>query len=100
MSHFSPFPSISFTFLENFLPFSSNVKLSSAEPFSLEESKVCYFGKGYNSLPNNKISDWSKSKAFADDKKKIKLKDRNSLLDGSKTLWEKEKKLVTVSEAF
>ena len=29
------------TLLESFLPFSSNLKLSSANPFSLEESKIC-----------------------------------------------------------
>ena len=28
-------------FLDNFLPFSSNLKLSSANSFSLEESKIC-----------------------------------------------------------
>ena len=32
--------------LENFLPFSSNLKLSSANPFSLEDSKICCLGKG------------------------------------------------------
>ena len=32
--------------LENFLPFSSKLKLLSANPFSLEESKVCRLGKG------------------------------------------------------
>ena len=34
------------THLENFLPFSSNLKFSSANSFSLEESKICHFGKG------------------------------------------------------
>ena len=29
------------TCLDNFLPFSSNLKLSSANSFSLEESKIC-----------------------------------------------------------
>ena len=29
------------THLDNFLPFSSNLKLSSANSFSLEESKIC-----------------------------------------------------------
>ena len=32
--------------LENFLSFSSNLKLSSANSFSLEESKICRLGKG------------------------------------------------------
>ena len=35
-----------FTCLENSLPFSSNLKLSSANSSSLEESKICHFGKG------------------------------------------------------
>ena len=34
------------THLENFLPFSSILKLSSANIFSLEESKICRLGKG------------------------------------------------------
>ena len=34
------------THLNNFLPFSSNLKLSSAHSFSLEESKILLFGKG------------------------------------------------------
>ena len=33
----SPFPTVFSTCLDNFLPFSSNLKLSSANPFSLEE---------------------------------------------------------------
>ena len=35
------------TLLENFLPFSSDLKLSSANTFSSEESKTCRLGKGY-----------------------------------------------------
>ena len=34
------------THLETFLPFSSNSKLSSANSFSLEASKICCLGKG------------------------------------------------------
>ena len=37
----SPFPTVFSTHLDNFLPFSSNLKLSSANSFSLEESKIC-----------------------------------------------------------
>ena len=37
----SPFPTVFSTSLDNFLPFSSNLKLSSANSFSLEESKIC-----------------------------------------------------------
>ena len=42
---FLPFPTVFSTFLENFLVFSSNLKLSSANSFSLEESKICRLGK-------------------------------------------------------
>ena len=34
------------TCLENFLPFLSNFKLSSAKSVSLDESKICHLGKG------------------------------------------------------
>ena len=37
----SPFPTVFSTRLDNFLPFSSNLKLSSANSFSLEASKIC-----------------------------------------------------------
>ena len=37
---FSPFPKFS-CHLKNFQPFSSNLKLSSAKSFSLDESKIC-----------------------------------------------------------
>ena len=32
--------------LKNFLPLSSNLKLSSANSFIFEESKICHFGQG------------------------------------------------------
>ena len=35
------------TLLENFLQFSSTLKLSSAKSFSLKRSKICCLGKGY-----------------------------------------------------
>ena len=41
----SPFPTVFFTHLYNFLLFSSNLKLSSAYSFSLEESKIFGLGK-------------------------------------------------------
>ena len=34
------------TLLKNFLPYSSNLKLSSANTFSLERTKICRLGKG------------------------------------------------------
>ena len=42
----SPFPTVFSTFLENFLPFSSNLKFLSVNSFSLEESKIHCLGKG------------------------------------------------------
>ena len=42
----SPFPRLFSTRLESFLPFSSTLKLSSANSLSLEESKICRLGKG------------------------------------------------------
>ena len=42
----SPFPSVFSTHLDNFLPFSSNPELWSANFFSLAESKICHLGKG------------------------------------------------------
>ena len=40
------FPKVFSTFSGNFLSFSSNLKLSSANSFSLEESKICCLGTG------------------------------------------------------
>ena len=40
----SSFPTVLSTCLENFLPFPSKLKLSSANSFSLEESKICCLG--------------------------------------------------------
>ena len=40
------FHCIFFTPLENFLPFSSKLKLLSANSLSLEESKICCLEKG------------------------------------------------------
>ena len=46
------------TRLENSLPFSSNLKLSSATSFSLEESKICCMGKGWAKAPNANANTW------------------------------------------
>ena len=40
------FPQCFFALLYNFPPFSSNLKLSSSNSFSLEETKICCLGKG------------------------------------------------------
>ena len=39
-------PFANFTRLDNFLPLSSNLELSSENSFSLEGSKICRLGKG------------------------------------------------------
>ena len=41
----SPFPPVFSTLSENSVPFSSNLKLSSANSFNSEESKICRVGK-------------------------------------------------------
>ena len=41
-----PFPTLISTCLETFPPFSSNLKLSSAKSFNLEECTICCLGKG------------------------------------------------------
>ena len=48
----SPFPTVFSTLLENVSPFSSNLKLSSASSFSLEESELCCLGKGQKNFEN------------------------------------------------
>ena len=87
------------TLLEKFLPLSSNSHLLSADSFSLEESKICHFGKGWK-LIYIIITGWSftevqisrqgtKYKIFVEDKwvkkgnfssngKKIVGKDENT----------------------
>ena len=104
----SPFPTVFSALLVNFPQFSSNLKLLSANSFSLDEPKFCHLGKGLptkvvfagsvdqdqsahtllresyyvfffffsvimiettvNFLPNDKILDLSRLKAFADNK--------------------------------
>ena len=44
-SNFS-FPTVFSSVLDNFLPFSSNLKLSAANSFLSEEPKICRLGKG------------------------------------------------------
>ena len=50
-------------------------------------------GSFTNSLPNDKFSDWSKLKTFANDK--LSLTEKLKFVFRRKTLWEKEKMLVT-----
>ena len=42
----SPFPAVFSTHMENFLPFSSNLKLLSANSFDTDASKICCSEKG------------------------------------------------------
>ena len=42
----SPFPTVFSTHLDNFLPFLLNMKLLSANSFSLEESEICHLVMG------------------------------------------------------
>ena len=64
---FFPFPPFSIL-LNNFLPFSSTLKLSSANSFSLEESKICGLGKSKSvcTLKGGKLKDLSKMNVLAD----------------------------------
>ena len=48
------FPTVFSTLLENFLPYSLNLKLSPANSFSMEESKICCLGKGKRIDKNSK----------------------------------------------
>ena len=75
-----------FTHLENFLPFTRNLRLSSANSFSLEESKINYLQKGkglryirpclYQPFPKQQVLDLSKLKEYADDNFKFDENDR------------------------
>ena len=113
-SNFS-FSTVFTTHLESFLPFSSNSKMSSANSFSLEESKICCLGKGellwqdrrycgkkgkfYQYTPFPQVSKTSLPGII----NPFPHNDtfwrpwETSLL---KTLWEKEKLLVTSNFSF
>ena len=60
------FPTAFSTCLENFLPFSTNFKLSSANSFGFEENKICRLGKG-KPITRRQTLDSSKLKDFAHD---------------------------------
>ena len=42
--------------LDNFLPFSSNIELSSAKSFNLEEPKICRLVMSFNSLSDDMLN--------------------------------------------
>ena len=48
LTRISPFPTVFSTHLENFVPFFIKFELLSSNSFSLEESKICLLGKGWN----------------------------------------------------
>ena len=118
----SPFPTVFSSSLDNFLPFPSNLKLSSANSFSLEESKICRLVMGYPFTKQSKLKMTMETNvgnklhlSINMNQYPHQLFDRNrqfnpfpnnpwfsqvcstSLL---KTLWEKEKLLVTSNFSF
>ena len=73
----SPLSTVFSTHLENFLPFSSNSKLSYADTFSLDESEICL------------LTLWNKPSYL-----------RVCSMSFLKTLWEKEKLLFMSNFSF
>ena len=86
----SPFPSAFSSRLDNFLPFSSNLKLSSANSLSLEESKICRLVMGYGLGGKLSFNPFPNKPWFL----------RVCSTSLSKTRWEKEKLLVTSNFSF
>ena len=67
---------------------------------SIEEKNLdTIISSKFNPLPNDKILDLTKLKAFADDKSNV-AKMMISLIDRVEKLWEKEKILVTSIFSF
>ena len=64
---FSPFTTRFSTVSKRELIILATFKLTSANAFNLDQSKILLFDR-VNSLPNDKFLNWSKLKAFADDK--------------------------------
>ena len=83
------FPQCFSTRLDNFLPFSSNLKLSSANSFSLEESKICRLIMG-STCCNISINPFQNKPRYL----------RVSCTCLLKTLREKEELLVTSKFSF
>ena len=63
----SPFPTAFSTLFTNCTPLSSCREMLSTNSFSYQESKICHLGKG-QLFTNDKILDYFKLKAFADNK--------------------------------
>ena len=51
------FPTVFSTRFKSFLPLLLSLKLSSADSFSLEQSKICRLGKGYRLADTATVSD-------------------------------------------
>ena len=97
---FSPFPTVfsKGLFCEQTLSSEEKILVTSIFSFSENAFKTFRVGSSVGSLKprmaNDKILDWSKMKAFADDKINVtqKLKFVNGRIGN---IWEKEKMLVT-----
>ena len=59
--------------IKNFLPFSLNLKLSSAKSLILEEAKICSFGKGLN-IENSGEQNKERSKTMVGGYKPVLLR--------------------------
>ena len=87
------FPQYYYTLLVNFLPYSSNLKFSSANCLNWERSKICFLGKGYYSPNNLKtfvINSFPNKSLF------LRVSDTSRL----RTPWDNEKLLVTSNFSF
>ena len=67
---------------------------------SLATNTGLFLTKLVNPFPNDKILDCSKLKVFADEKNKSDTKIESLFWEEKKTLWEKEKMLVTSIFSF
>ena len=88
---FSPFPTVFSTLLENFSPFSSNLKLLSANSFSLGQLKICCLGKVE---VYNKLSELSNLTEFTDDKINMKFTNQKKIFETAQNIMVKREKLL------
>ena len=84
------------TCLDNFLPFLSNLRLLSANPFSLDESKICHLIMGQPFLKQALFFMCLQKKSFENTVGKEEIACKLLL----KTLWEKKKLLVKSNFSF
>ena len=81
----------------NSLP--NNRKLDWSKLKAFEDDNINVVQMIMNSLPNDNFLDWSKLKTFADDESNL-VEKLNLFWQGYKTLWKKEKMLVTSIFSF